>query len=112
MTMKKYIDENEVVELLVEFATLAVYEECNIQLLDAAQYFKKRTHAADVQEVKHGKWDVRKDKSGLFGICSACGEDVYFTQYGKPFDYCPFCAAKMDLPLFLAKEMNLQENNK
>lgn len=48
--------------------------------------------AADVQEVKHGKWLPYK-----FGLevvaCSICGA-VY--EGGDSFRFCPKCGAKMD----------------
>lgn len=54
--------------------------------------------AADVQEIKHGKWklcyeDWRRQIAG--DECSACG----FQHYGaciSHYHYCPNCGAKMD----------------
>lgn len=89
--MSRYIDADKVVELLVEFSTLAIYEECLKQLLDAADYFKKRAPAADVEEVRHGKW-VYHYRLKKF-VCLECG----FEQKHKPeWKYCPNCGAKMD----------------
>lgn len=45
---------------------------------------------ADVQEVKHGKWE--KGKCGNYFVCSECGQISDFFKY----DYCPGCGARMD----------------
>lgn len=46
--------------------------------------------AADVAEVKHGKWE--KDGNGR--TCSEC-EFKYYANGGL-FNYCPKCGARMD----------------
>ena len=46
--------------------------------------------AADVQEVRHGRWDF--DEYGW--VCSVC-ESPISVRYGKK-NYCPNCGAKMD----------------
>ena len=47
--------------------------------------------AADVAEVKHGRW--------IDGVCSECGFDALYYK-GIPAqvytDYCPSCGARMD----------------
>ena len=47
--------------------------------------------AADVAEVKHGRW--------IEGVCSECGFDAKYYK-GIPAqvytDYCPSCGARMD----------------
>ena len=47
--------------------------------------------AADVAEVKHGRW--------IDGVCSECGFDAMYYK-GIPAqvytDYCPSCGARMD----------------
>lgn len=50
--------------------------------------------AADVQEVRHGKWIP-----SIFGtiICSECKERItLFGSDTNKFYYCPNCGAKMD----------------
>ena len=42
---------------------------------------------ADVEEVKHGEWDV----NGEFHQCTECSNFA-----GYDYDYCPYCGAKMD----------------
>lgn len=53
---------------------------------------------ADVQEVRHGKWeqcfeDWRKQIEG--DKCSFCGFEHYGTSI-RHYPYCPNCGAKMD----------------
>lgn len=60
--------------------------------------------AADVQEVRHGRWmDDYEPSIGYKPRCSVCGEKVL---HGVSFDlcgnrhemhYCPNCGARMDL---------------
>ena len=51
--------------------------------------------AADVQEVRHGKWEQRE-----YGIykCSECdlNFDYDAIEYTQPFKFCPNCGAKMN----------------
>lgn len=46
--------------------------------------------AADVQEVRHGRW-IHKDPSGT--SCSKCGS--LFPMFMGLYDYCPNCGASM-----------------
>ena len=50
-----------------------------------------RVPAADVAEVRHGRW--------IDGVCSECGFDAMYYK-GIPAqvytDYCPSCGARMD----------------
>ena len=50
--------------------------------------------AADVQEVKHGRWITK----GQDIFCSVCGEESAYTWCGasKFSNYCPSCGAKME----------------
>jgi GTP cyclohydrolase I len=50
----------------------------------------KKTPAADVEEVKHGRWI----EDGDVQICSECGEEHEWADYRAP--YCDICGAKMD----------------
>ncbi len=50
----------------------------------------KSLPAADVAEVRHGKWI----NHGSFEVCSVCGEEQYGHDSGRY--YCPHCGAKMD----------------
>ena len=54
-----------------------------------------QAHAADVVEVKHGKWEWRElyGIEGLVLVCSECRESEGACER---FDYCPNCGTKMD----------------
>ena len=68
--------------------------EQTVMAVDDLQYLP----AADVQEVKHGKWIHDNFE------CSVCGgslddimdADSYFAIGFDGCDYCPWCGAKMD----------------
>lgn len=49
--------------------------------------------AADVQEVKHGKWIYRSDCGCT--VCSNCRGSV--EEYVEYYNYCMWCGARMDL---------------
>ena len=94
--MARYIDADAVIQYLYdEYHGMISDEDMKIykiiRMLD-------HTPAADVQEVKHGKW-LYEDYE-----CSFCGEslssimdsDSYFSIGFNGCDYCPYCGAKMD----------------
>ena len=63
----------------------------------------KELPAADVEEVKHGKW-VEVYRENIWGDsvhvleCSACGKYTVGTRgIMTKSNYCPNCGAKMDL---------------
>ena len=66
--------------------------------VDAVTFNLQKLHAADVQEVKHGKWGKQILVEDGFGghrvgyICPVCKE--FIPNKGK---YCLECGAKMDL---------------
>lgn len=47
--------------------------------------------AADVQPVKHGKWEICSD--GYYPYCSVCKAEP---ESGKMTMFCPYCGARMD----------------
>lgn len=58
--------------------------------IDVAYGIVQMTPAADVAEIKRGKWE--KDGNGR--TCSKC-EFKYYANGGL-FNYCPNCGARMD----------------
>ena len=50
----------------------------------------KEAPAADVVEVRHGRWE--NGGNGLYDTCTACGEEIYLAI---PINYCPLCGARM-----------------
>ena len=51
----------------------------------------KNLPAADVSEVRHGKWD----RNPIAIVCSECGKAFGLVEMFA--HYCPSCGAKMDL---------------
>lgn len=52
--------------------------------------------AADVQEVRHGRWVTLDDEYIDECKCSSCGVYEYFNKGWKRFNYCPNCGSRMD----------------
>lgn len=48
-----------------------------------------------LEDRPQGKWELCKDTDGEYGICSNCSKDTDFSYYGKAYNYCPNCGAKM-----------------
>ena len=76
-------------------------------IVDALQENIKDIPAADVVEVRHGRW-ILKDKSALDRkpkrgeeiFCDQCGEMALGYSFWecdlKPSNFCPNCGARMD----------------
>ena len=92
--MPRYIDiEN------VKLKGISVFDQ-NLEMLIPLSDVRKSlqmTPTADVQEVKHGKWQetVPTTPKSYRRICSACRGLAY--MIGKKYSYCPYCGAKMNL---------------
>lgn len=71
--MSRYIDRAELFNSLANAKTVE-------EIFAAIQ----AAPAADVQEVRHGRWE-------LYDICSVCG-----AQAEQQTNYCPNCGAEMD----------------
>lgn len=65
-----------------------------------AEYIRgivRKAPAADVVEVKHGRWIERRFEDEMIGMyisayrCSEC-----HTTWETDSNYCPYCGAKMD----------------
>lgn len=64
-----------------------------------------RLPAADVVEIKHGKWRLEECQCGLFSttqffVCSACNEEFFvegwdYEDLCANVKYCPNCGARM-----------------
>lgn len=60
-------------------------DECDVDVIQTAP-------AADVQLVKHGRWERRMTK---IYACSECTNEVTDRQR-KNYSFCPYCGTKMD----------------
>ena len=66
-------------------------------IYEAFRIAVKRQPAADVADVRRGKW-VRKENTQVYWYaCSLCGKKVSKNEYGDDYfsDYCPNCGAAM-----------------
>lgn len=99
---------NHIDGIVAEHAQLP-YETCNATefargyergAIDAVKVVLS-TPAADVEVVKHGRWEKRFCHK-VFGyyqyICSECKDDEYWNNnvVNRRDNYCPNCGAKMD----------------
>ena len=96
--MARYIDANKLKEVPIfnKKYSKGINEHFAFGLETVMEYIEDMP-AADVQEVKHGKWlIVRDDFENTLNECSYC-EIQYFCENGNlGFSYCPNCGAKMD----------------
>jgi len=100
--MTEYLEKAALVRILrakAEMGRLSEYSVC----FDNVAKMIELLPAADVAEVKHGKWIGKQlDNFRKYEVtCSNCdwiGIENY-DSYGNPleFNYCPNCGAKMDL---------------
>lgn len=109
--MAEYIEREAIYRKIAELEMLArdryldtptsspVYPRYMAQLGERTQlkFLVADFPAADVVEVKHGRWIERKSfhaEGGMSAKCSACKKDVQYL--GNPLNYCPNCGARMD----------------
>lgn len=108
--MSRYIDAETIPDPLNEKfkETQKLIEAGETQLDNLAEGFTEaekivlfKAPAADVQEVKHGRWTIRYEGTYKRAkcYCSVCGKPNgiggIISNQKKP--YCPNCGAKMDL---------------
>ena len=84
--MKEYIDREE--------ALLAIKQA--FEKGERPSLYIKSIPAADVTEVRHGRW-VNTHSDSEFAQCSLCKYPVYAAWIWNLTNYCPNCGAKMDL---------------
>ena len=66
--------------------------------IDAVQFGIDKIPAADVVDVRHGKWDYDISDVGWAAYsCSVCRNIITVEDYDEDlYFYCPYCGAKMD----------------
>ena len=79
--MKEYIEREEAERVAMYVAVEK----------DHAKELIQRIPAADVAEVRHGKWVCLEAEIGFFA-CSECDHTILRAKC----NYCPNCGAKMD----------------
>ena len=101
--MKEYIERNA---LIAEFKRLTLGENSLVERLfaDGVYAVIETFPAADVAEVRHGRW-IEDERTypgpGLKNnLCSLCGEIAGSwkegLEPGRKWAYCPNCSARMD----------------
>lgn len=72
--------------------TIVEYSESDIG------YMIRKQPAADVAEVKHGKW-VKSSviKCSVCGSCTDIQSDEAYEKFIESYYYCPVCGSKLDL---------------
>jgi hypothetical protein len=87
--MKEYIERAALID---------DFEHCGAskEIVDAIVYRINLHNAADVAEVRHGRWERVSTASGIISRvrCSVCAGTQPLTFENMP--YCPTCGARMD----------------
>ena len=92
--MDEYIKREAVIEAIMSEPSDAHYPQWYVDKI-------KSIPAADVAEVRHGRWTIAEDDYYGLNIvkCSVCHEEWCFEERDDVFDlnyhYCPNCGAYM-----------------
>lgn len=93
--MSEYIEREALMRNLKQFAPE--------QLTPLIESLIQKQPAADVVEVRHGKWKLKQYEGGIldgeiYDECSICEYQRFFDdiRFKTAFNYCPNCGAKMD----------------
>ena len=86
--MAEYIDKQKAIDAVT-------VRNLHPGIVNALQSLIIEIPAADVQPVRHGRWENSKASFGE--MCSECKFIVWWDDDGPhKFNYCPNCGAKMD----------------
>lgn len=104
--MKEYITKAKVIEAIEkavapEITTIGDYETIGVFTRESIEQIVSNLPAADVAEVRHGRWDASDRYKFLDGStcirCTECGAALHLEEYQKyHWHYCPNCGARMD----------------
>ena len=75
------------------------YKKCSFAMVKAVIAYIEDLPAADVVEVRHGRWKYKRTTDDGFAIvkCTECDEEAFAMAYFvREGEYCPHCGAKMD----------------
>ena len=93
--MSEYIKREALMRNLKQFAPE--------QLTPLIESLIQKQPAADVVEVRRGKWKLKQYEGGIldgeiYDECSICEYQRFFDdiRFKTAFNYCPKCGAKMD----------------
>lgn len=96
--MARYVNLDEAVQRIVDLKLKSARN--NIVLAEDEEEIKDWLHrlpAADVQEVRHGRWiwSIMPVTGAIEHKCSVC-ETPYYMAFAMIMNYCPNCGARMD----------------
>ena len=96
--MAEYIDKSAAIAKIDEFVEINKAHGFPVDIFDM-EMLKKRIEqipAADVAQVKRGRW-LKAPYKYLVGTCSVCGCEPLMPSFrATPYNFCPNCGAKMD----------------
>ena len=102
MAEKEYIEREKTIrnleKLCVDEKMIGNDNSTYIDFADAIEVVAEQP-TADVQEVRHGKWELIDECANEGVYCSNCHKKVYRAKYANQkvkSNYCPNCGAKMD----------------
>ncbi len=110
--MNEYIEKNALYKKIAELEELARNRYLDtpsnspacaryMAQLDERTRFKHMIYdspAADVAEVKHGKWiKCSVIKCSVCGSCTDIQSDEAYEKFIESYYYCPVCGSKLDL---------------
>ena len=93
--MSKYIDADRLKNGIMQYADKYGEISCGVTAFNILL----ERFAADVQEVKHGRWTQHDDAyyaGGGYWECSCCKWHISNFIFIEDARYCPNCGAKMD----------------
>ena len=91
--MNTYIDKAEALGII---STLYDSDSEHNKTLDKAHEALVAMPTADVQPVKHGRWEKYDGALMDWCECSRCRQGAWSEKKKKMYAYCPDCGAKMD----------------
>ena len=100
---KEYIERRALLNEIEEIRPLN-WTDTEAEITEQLDYdifenLVKSHPTADVQEVRHGKWELIDECANEGVYCSNCHKKVYRAKYANQkvrSNYCPNCGAKMD----------------
>ena len=95
--MKEYIERAAAMESIIG---LTIVDPAVAQYANAVYYNLQNLHAADVVEVRHGRW-LTTDAYPHHLYCSVCYKTYaknakWVNELDLPTNYCPNCGALME----------------
>ena len=82
--------------MIVTKAYILLLKKRNMKTMSESKIEPNEVIVRDVQKIKHGKWQFKKDICGCaWFTCTNCHKYIIMTKH-RLYPYCPYCGAKMD----------------